>query len=295
MNQNLIKNLLFFLLNKLVKKPKYLFFILLIAMLWIFYKALLPQPEVNDNMIYMGAPKIVSGIAAKGKTKVLQNEGYLVGYSEKLANPLWVSYRVSEQRFKVGKRPRSFSKDSRTLVAIKHEDYIRSGYSRGHMAPNYMIATRYGRSAQKETFLMTNISPQKSDLNRKAWQRLEEVIANDLSKWHGDFWVVTGPIFDQNPKRIKKTNIAIPKAFYKILIKPNAVQNKIKAVAFIFPQNAKSNTSLIKFMTSIDDVEKQSGIDFFSALDDSVEEVLEAKMTPNLWRLQEVANRPSRY
>jgi len=163
------------------------------------------------------------------------------------------------------------------------------------LAPNYVIASRYGKQAQKEAFLMSNISPQKALLNQKPWQRLEEIVANDFSEWHDGFWVITGPIFDKSPQALKRTKIAIPKAFYKILIKPSDNPSSIIALAFIFQQNAKSNASLMSFVTSIDEVEKQSGIDFFSELEDPVEDILEAKKTPQLWRLPEVATRPSRY
>ncbi|HHT00812.1 MAG TPA: DNA/RNA non-specific endonuclease, partial [Thiomicrospira sp.] len=156
-------------------------------------------------------------------------------------------------------------------------------------------ASRYGRSAQLDTFLMTNITPQKPKLNQKSWQRLEEVIANDFSEWHGDFWVVTGPIFGENPKTLKNSGVQIPKAFYKILIKPSSQAMPAKALAFIFPQTAKANASLMTFVTTIDEVEQQTGIDFFHKLDDEFEDNLEASKTPEAWRLQEVAKRPSRY
>jgi hypothetical protein len=36
------------------------------------------------------------------------------------------------------------------------------GFDRGHMTPNFAIASQYGSLAQLETFLITNISPQKN-------------------------------------------------------------------------------------------------------------------------------------
>ncbi len=55
--------------------------------------------------------------------------------------------------------------DTLTIAKVTHNDYTHSGYDRGHMAPNYAIATRYGQEAQKETFLMSNIVPQLGNLN----------------------------------------------------------------------------------------------------------------------------------
>jgi endonuclease G len=295
MNTSLIKKLIKPLVGLLTKHPKFIILIPLIGGLWYGYEFTVARPA----MTYMGVPQVnaskpVSGVNT-GISHILRNQAYMLEYSEDLENPLWVTYKVTEAHFKSGKRPSRFSKDWRSYKQVKHEDYTGSGYDRGHMAPNYVIASRYGKLAQKETFLMTNVTPQKPRLNQKSWQRLEEVIANDFSEWNGDFWVVTGPIFDKNPKSLKNSSVKIPKAFYKILIKPSSPERPAKALAFIFPQNAKPRASLMNFVTTIDDVEKQTGIDFFSDLEDEFEDKLEASKTPEAWRLKEVANRPSRY
>ncbi|WP_373018604.1 DNA/RNA non-specific endonuclease [Thiomicrorhabdus sp.] len=278
-------------LQLIIRKPIYLIAVFLAGGIWYGYEVTVARPA----MTYMGVPQEISAPADASWTHVLRNQAFMLGYSEKLANPLWVTYQVKAKQFDSGKRPSSFSRDWRGLSGITHQDYTGSGYDRGHMAPNYLIASRYGRSAQLETFLMTNITPQKPNLNQKSWQRLEELVANDFSDWFGNFWVVTGPIFDTNPKTIKNTRVAIPKAFYKILIKPGSQDSPAKALAFIFPQNAKPNASLMTFVTTIDEVEKQTGLDFFYKLDDDFETRLESSQTPEAWRLSEVANRPSRY
>ncbi len=294
MNQRVIKSIVLWVLKKGMKQPKIFLPVLLVAVLWFIYSNNFVKLAPTSATTYLGLPKVVSGTASQGESHILENKGYILEYSEQLANPLWVTYYVGEQRFKVGKRPR-FTVDMRSAAKISHGDYTRSGYTRGHLAPNYVIASRYGKKAQEEAFLMTNISPQKARLNQKSWQRLEEIIANDFSEWHDGFWVITGPIFDKSPQTLKGTKIAIPKAFYKVLIKPSDRPSSIMALAFIFAQNAPPKASLMHFVTSIDEVEEQSGIDFFSALDDTIEDGLEASITPKKWRLSEVANRPSRY
>ena len=291
MTKNQALQLLGPLFKFITRHPKYILLIFLAGGLWFAYESLVARPAMS----YMGIPQVESGIATQGWSHILRNEGYMLEYSEKLANPLWVTYQVTEQQFKSGKRPSGFKTDWRSMAGINHNDYTGSGYDRGHMAPNYVIASRYGKSAQQETFLMTNITPQKPNLNQKSWQRLEEIIGNDFSEWHGDFWVVTGPIFDDNPKTIKNSKVAIPIAFYKILIKPTTPEEPAKILAFVFPQNAKANANLMTFITSVDDIEQQTGIDFFSKLEDDFEATLEANKTPEAWRLQEVSNRPSRY
>lgn len=290
MNRRQQLSLLQTLLALLIKHPKYILIAALGGGLWYGYEVSVARPA----MAYMGLPQEVAAPAKGQWNHVLRNDGFMLSYSESLKNPLWVTYKVTAAEYIPGKRPSGFSTDWRSPSFVSHDDYTSSGYDRGHMAPNYVIASRYGRSAQLDTFKMTNITPQKPNLNQKSWQRLEELVANDFSEWFGEFWVVTGPVFDPEPKRLK-SGVAIPKSFYKILLKPATAEQPAKALAFIFPQNAKANISLMKLVVSIDEVEAQTGLDFFSELDDSIENALESSQTPEAWRLPEVANRPSRY
>ncbi|QKI88140.1 DNA/RNA non-specific endonuclease [Thiomicrorhabdus xiamenensis] len=288
---SLLRTLIRPLFRFLLRRPKFLLLVPIAFGVWYAYETQVARP----NMAYMGVPKVEMALPGSGFSHILRYDGFMLEYSEGLKNPLWVTYKVTEQKYKSGKRPSRFSREWLTLSRVTHEDYTGSGYDRGHMAPNYVIASRYGRSAQQDTFTMTNITPQAPKLNQKSWQRLEEVIANDFSEKYGDFWVVTGPIFADQPKRIQKSNVAIPDAFYKILIRPGTNEQPANALAFIFPQNAKPNASLMRFVVSVDEVEDRTGIDFFADLDDGFENLLESSKTPDAWNLRAVANRPSRY
>jgi endonuclease G len=61
------------------------------------------------------------------------------------------------------------------------------------------------------------------------------------------------------------------------------------------PQTVKGNEPLAQFVTRIDNIEAQTGLDFFSDLDDTIESQLEASIEPQAWDLQTVSNLPSRY
>jgi endonuclease G len=239
-------------------------------------------------------------------TRVIRNEAFMVGYSEILGNPLWVKYQVLPKPDKTQNlpRPERFTQDWRSFrcwlhfPCVNHDDYTRTGYDRGHMAPNHVIATRYGQAAQHETFLMTNITPQLPNLNRRAWQRLESIAANHFSDNLGHFWVVTGPIFDDKPNFLPGYKmIAIPKAFYKIFIREADVAGEPpKVLAFIMPQELAGNEDLGDFLTSVRDIEQQTGLNFFHKLDDGVEAYIETLIDPQSWQFTpRIANQPARF
>ena len=219
--------------------------------------------------------------------KRLDRTGYVVGYDEQRKNPAWVAYHLTAIEQKpTSKRPSKFKTDKDTEAKVSHKDYTNSGYDRGHMAPNYGISTRYGREAQLETFLMSNIVPQKPNLNRGVWRELEMKVADTkdgLANRFDGVYVITGPIYDDNIEKISKNQIEIeiPDGFYKIIV--DIENNMPRALAFIMPQNVNRKDEPEKFLTSIDEIEKQTGLDFFSDLEDSYESKFEAKKVKEIW------------
>lgn len=208
------------------------------------------------------------------KITVLKNIGYISGFSNELRVPLWVGY-VATYPFKYNtvERPSTFIQDTRVSGSATHHDYSNSGYDRGHMAPNYVIGRCYGEKAQMETFLMTNIIPQKPKLNRKQWKDLEQYIANILAKKYGKVLVFTGPVFENAQIDKIKGTIAIPTSCYMIIVVQNA-KKEIYAIGFVIPQ--VPNKTLWDYCVSIDEIERLTGIDFMPQLPDDVENAIES-------------------
>lgn len=231
-------------------------------------------PPGDKTHVYGGAP------AGAAPVRVLVNTGYVVGYSDALGNPLWAAYRVSDIDLKdAPPRPDDFRPDDRTTARIDSGVYNRSGYDRGHMAPNYAIATRYGRTAQEETFLMSNITPQKHSLNAGLWKDLEHRIATNYPARFGEVWVIAGPIFGPRPEKLRR-RVAIPDAFFMIIVDES--DGRVRAEAFVMPQDATGN-DLEKYLVSVDEIEQRTGLDFLAALPDEAENALEAKKASRVW------------
>ena len=66
--------------------------------------------------------------------------------------------------------------------------------------------------------------------------------------------------------------------FYKIIFDPE----KAQALSFLIPHRALKTASLGLFRSSIDEIEKVTGIDFLSGIDDDAEEQIESKVSP-MW------------
>jgi len=263
-----------------------LLFVVVIGGLWYWHES-----DVRDQLSWMGVPDW-QWDDWRGWNRVLRNDGFLLGWSDLRAGPLWVGYalkRVDDPRSLP--RPDHFEQDWRSLWPITSDDYTGSGYDRGHMAPNYAMSVVYGRDAQAASFLMTNITPQRPKLNRQLWQRLEEAVIDDFVPRFGGVWVVTGPVYDnQWLHRIGFSQV--PVAFYKILVVPGTTP---RALAFLMPQNVNGKEPLDRFLVTIDEVEARTGLDFFPLLDDAVERRLEGRVETSGWGLEAIADQPGRY
>ena len=253
--------------------------------------------EFRENLLYKGEPK-ATGWGINTWFRTFRNHGFIVGYSDIRGNPLWTEYAIYpvDESIPSLPRPSHFKTDWRAINRVKHDSYTKSGYDRGHNAPNYAISHLYGKEGQSDSFLMTNISPQTPKLNRQFWQRLEEAEVKYFTKLADKVWVITGPVFTGSTERLSSSwRVEIPDAFYKIYITQAKRNQDFKVLAFLVPQTVKGNEPLSQFVTSIDNIEAQTGLDFFSDLDDVIETPLEASIEPQAWDLQAVNNLPSRY
>jgi len=91
-----------------------------------------------------------------------------------------------------------------------NKDYSLTGYDRGHLPSN--ASFDYDRKIQKETFLMSNIAPQKPQLNRRYWAKIEK-FTRHLAVKYKQIEVVTGVC---GSKGKIKNDVNIPAWWYKV-------------------------------------------------------------------------------
>jgi endonuclease G len=217
------------------------------------------------------------------KVTLLINHGYMVGYSADRKQPLWATYRVSKaRRFVDYERPPFFYADLRLPESARVGPETFTGYDRGHMVPNSAINTQYGKLAQMETFLMSNICPQHRDLNRRLWQTLERRVANNYALARDQIWVISGPIFEQNIGQIN--GVDIPTHFYMILVDVGQYPTyRPYILAFKFPQQPSDGSQLVDFLVSVNHIEEKINLNFFPDFNDAQESDYETEAADEVW------------
>ena len=249
-------------------------------------RAALKRSDQSDQRLYMGQPKAAIPV------QLLDNPGFLVGYVDALKQPLWVAYQARTVRDPSGPERPWFEADTRTKAQVSYHDYKCDRWTRGHLAPNFVISRLYGREAQEAAFLMSNISPQDEDFNSGAWQRLEELEVDEWAREFDQLWVVTGPVFGDRPKKTC-AGIPIPEAFFRVLV--DLEGDTPRAIAFLIPQSAPRNAALGDYVVTIDAVEQATGLDLFADLDEAIETKLESATADKRWRIARLGTRPGRY
>lgn len=238
-------------------------------------------------------------------------EGYALGYDTRLKVPVWVQYELSPEDFVIppGERKLGRTDDFREdpllprAASSRLQDYTEDGndpggradFARGHMVP---AADRRRRGHLiSETFFLSNMVPQVGQtFNSTVWLAIEE----DVRRWvasHGAVMVIVGVAFIPEEEKegeafvtyrvIGKSRVAVPTHLYRIILDHRAVRPR--ALAFLMAnEEYPRGTRYENYMVSIDRIEDITGLDFLGALEDSIEEEVEAaKPTTTWWEIEE--------
>ena len=95
-----------------------------------------------------------------------------------------------------------------------------------------------------------------------------------------EIYVVTGPVLEDDLPTIGANAVAVPEYYYKVIL--DYKEPELKGIGFIL-RNESSKTPLQNFAVTIDSVESFTGIDFFSALPDPLENALESSIELDKW------------
>lgn len=208
--------------------------------------------------------------------------GFSLCFRNSYKDAEWVSYTLTQEKLiKNARRTNKFIEDKNISTgSAKLSDYKASGYDRGHLAPAADMA--WSEQSENESFLMSNMTPQVPQFNRGIWKELESQVRKYAQNL--DFLIVaTGPILEKQPEEystIGQSKVCVPEYFYKVLLAKDKDGNW-QSIGFIIP-NEKSEQDIFSYKVCVNEVEAKTGIDFFSALDNSIEEEVESQ-TENIF------------
>jgi DNA/RNA endonuclease G (NUC1) len=232
------------------------------------------QAHHIDLHLWRGAPQ---NLDETRPIQILVNQGYVVGFCPDRLQPAWSAYRVAHAEDDVDyDRPLSYYDDMRLddEYRIGRRTFGKIGgiqLNVGHMAPNEVINRQFGRLAQMETFLMSNMSPQYASLNSGVWLKLETAIReikDDPGRDH--VWAIVGPVFGEEPASINRGQgkyLPIPDAHFCVIVDPHTYPydtlSKVDVDCFIIPQDAPRDSNPDDYPATLAEVEEATNLKFF--------------------------------
>ncbi|KAM4688798.1 nuclease EXOG, mitochondrial [Discoglossus pictus] len=230
-----------------------------------------PDPGAKPVLEEYGFP--LSG------AEVRQYINHSLSYDQAKKTPKWVIEHLSKEK-NVGDASRKdckFKPDPNIpeIFSAKNEDYLKSGWSRGHMAP--AGDNKFSSEAMAETFYLSNIVPQNYENNAGFWNRLE-MYCRDLTKRFDDIWVVSGPlalpVLEDGKRRVTyqvigKDDVAVPSHLFKvILVRRKDSPDPLAMGAFVVPNVPIGfDHQLPEYQVQLEYLEKVSGLVFFPQVD----------------------------
>ena len=175
----------------------------------------------------------------------------------------WAAYLVTRETSATSKdlnrgwQADPFLDDDETL---EPDDYKKAhnqiNVDRGHLVP---LASFAGTIFWRDTNFLSNITPQRSDLNQGAWVNLESAI-RVLAHEQGEAYVLTGPLYESDESPLPEANEThrVPSGFWKVVANKSG-----KISAFIFDQELDRNANYCAQRKPLSDVETRSGLNLF--------------------------------
>ena len=247
-----------------------------------------PQPVRNTPEIQCRDALFGCPTGTPETNNLIVREFYTLSSNDDTKFADWVAYRLDVSMVDGPSVSRNWKadpllSDEETLEPADYAGaYAILGTDRGHQAP---LASFRGTGLAHQTNFLSNITPQKSALNRGAWRSLEGAVRN-LARTRVCY-VVTGPLYEQNMPSLPGADEPhrIPSGYWKIVaVGEPGNPASVKAASFILLQSTPSGTNFRTHIVTIDEVEGRSGLDFFRDLPDGVEDSLER--TIGTWPLQ---------
>ncbi|MFN3792720.1 DNA/RNA non-specific endonuclease [Massilia sp.] len=211
----------------------------------------------SDHYLNGRAPEIRNPKLATATRELCYSE-FSIMHSGVTRTPLWSAEHLSSSQLAAAKgreRENAFHAEQRLPRGQRAElsDYARSGFDRGHMAPNGNMPDR---RAQRESFSLANMVPQNRDQHRGIWTPIENEV-RDMVRKEGELYVVSGPAFLGSSLQ-KVGNVIVPSHLYKVVYSPRQ-----KAAAAWFIENRSGATI---HEVPVAELERIIGIELLPAL-----------------------------
>jgi len=215
------------------------------------------------------------------REQLIEHSMFTLSYNEGYELSSFVAWQITPEQAKAtGTFKEKYTGDPKVTTGTSEvKDYRNSGFILAQIAPPEDMFT--SPDAVEETFLMSNVVPQKPAFNKYIWKVSENLIREWAKEGH-TLYVIAGPVFTDAPFGTFGDNkVSIVVRYFKAVLDVHGE----RAIGFIYRNNMSSGTPK-SFAVSVDELEKITGMDFFVALPDALEEKIESNSDLSKWNFK---------
>ena len=266
------------------KIPQVVFSLSLVVML------ILPARAKIDVALQMqlGNPSGATIDGTNHRNYLIQRAQYALDYNDSVGQPNWVSWDLTIGDVGTSGRTTTYSTDTSlpaTFYAVTDNDYVGVGninFNRGHMCPSEDRTVTVADNQQ--LFLMTNIVPQAADNNQGPWQ-VFETYCRTLAAAGNELLITSGPGGFSSGSLLPSGKAAIPGFVWKIVVvvpvgsdpAVNRITTSTRVIAVKLPNvNGIRTNPWQNYVTTVGQLQADTGLTFFSALPTNVASALRA-------------------
>lgn len=219
---------------------------------FLFTTSLVTTPVIVPNSCPANLPygnPVISEV-----TTNICHTGYFTAYSTTRKIPLFVAWPLTAEHTMgcIGRIGRFQHDPDANGEDASPADYNHSGFDRGHLADDADFG--WDATESRESFYMTNMTPQYPNLNRGLWK----VVETDSRVWastRGALEIYAGPIILDTDNKLTD-NVDVPAHFWKVVYDPKTNE----AAAFIMPNTKTSTAQVPELAVSVSVIERSANI-----------------------------------
>jgi DNA/RNA endonuclease G (NUC1) len=217
---------------------------------------------------------------------LIQRTVEALDYSDNLGEPNWASWDLTASD--IGSSGRSDFLTDTTLPPnfnwVGTADYTDSGYNRGHMCPSEDRSDN--TNDNKLVFYMSNVIPQTADNNQGPWEKLESY-CQSLAQSGDELLIMCGPNGFSGARINTNGPVFIPDYIWKIavVVPPGSgsalsrITSFTRVIAVNMPNiSGIRSVSWTNYITSVNQIQTNTGYTFFTALPPDVAAALRAEV-----------------
>jgi endonuclease G len=258
-------------------------------------EAVTQAPPSASVHLTMGNPSNATEDVNQPTNYLMIKEAYALSYHRDRGIPNWTSWHLDSTWLGSAPRQNDFRNDPSLpsgWYQVQGTDYSGSGFDRGHMTPSADRTSTVALNSQ--TFFMTNMVPQAPQNNQQTWNNMEQDLRAIVGQGN-ELYIISGGAGvggvgnNGAANTIAGGKVTVPNSTWKVVIVLPSGTNDVsrvtastRTIAVIVPNRNDVSSDWRTYRVSVDQVEALTGFDFFSNVEDSVENAIEGTVDNQL-------------